>query len=524
MKISTTEQMRDLDRRAIEEYGISDQLLMENAGLAAYWMIFSRIGVKGRRFVIFCGPGNNGGDGLVVARKIYSQGGSVRVFLTSSPEKYGGAAGRNYQIASRLPFEIAELDDIREAEKALCGCDVIVDAIFGTGITREVEGVYRDLIEIINRTPVLTVSIDIPSGINGSSAAVMGAAVRADYTVTFGLPKIGNVLYPGYDYCGELYVTHISFPPELYNEPDIRLEAAEPVPLPPRNPAGHKGSFGQVLFVAGARSYYGAPHYSALSFLKAGGGYSRLATPESAAPEIASEGKEIVFIPLPETESGSLALKSADAILDIAEDMDMVVAGPGLSLDEQTRELVRVLAEKIECPLMIDGDGITAVAEDLNIVKKRKGGTILTPHPGEMSRICGSGVGEIMSNRVEILREKSSVLNSVIVLKGAHTLTGCPDGSVYINMSGNSGMASAGSGDVLTGCISAMFGLGLSLENAAVNGVFIHGLSGDLAAGRIGLDGITAGDIMEFLPPALKNYRENRVEIIRDCYHSIYKI
>ncbi|MFO7914722.1 MAG: NAD(P)H-hydrate dehydratase [Candidatus Krumholzibacteriales bacterium] len=524
MKISTTEQMRDLDRRAVEEYGISEQMLMENAGLAVYSVILSRIGIRGKRFVVFCGPGNNGGDGLVIARKIHSEGGELKVFLTGNPQKYSGPAAVNYNIISGLPVDVEVIEETRQAEEEVEKCGVVVDAIFGTGITREVEGVYADLIDLINRAGKTVVSVDIPSGVNGDSAAVMGRAVRADHTVTFGLPKAGNILYPGFGYCGELHVTHISFPPGLYDRPDIMMETASPAELPPRKKAGHKGTFGDVLFVAGARGYYGAPHFSALSFLKAGGGYSRLATPASAAPGIASGGKEIVFIPLPETESGSLSLDSAGSILDIAEDMDMVVVGPGLSLEEETRELVRVLVEKIPCPVLIDGDGITAAAENLEILKKRKGKTVITPHPGEMSRICGRSTGEIMADSVRILREQASGLNSLIILKGAHTLTGLPDGNIYVNMSGNQGMASAGSGDVLTGCIPAMFGLGLTLEEAAVCGVFIHGLSGDMAAGQKGSDGITASDIMEFLPLAVKSYRANRSEILRDCYHSIYRI
>lgn len=523
MKISTTEQMRDLDRMAVQKYGISEQMLMENAGLAVYSVILSRIGIRDNRFVIFCGPGNNGGDGLVIARKIHSEGGEVKVFLTGSPEKYSGPAKANYEIISGLPLDVTVIEKARQAEKELEKCSVVVDAIFGTGITREAEGVYGDLIDLINRSGKVVVSVDIPSGINGDSAAVTGRAVRADYTVTFGLPKNGNILYPGFEYCGELHVTHISFPPELYNRPDIMTEIASPAKLPPRNRAGHKGTFGNALFVAGARGYYGAPHFSALSFLKAGGGYSRLATPASAAAGIASEGKEIVFIPLPETDSGSLSADSADAILEIAEDMDMVVVGPGLSLEEETGELVRMLVEKIACPVLIDGDGITAVAGNPEILEKRKGKTVITPHPGEMSRICGRSIGEIESDRIRILREQTARLDSLIVLKGAHTLTGLPEGKVYVNMSGNPGMASAGSGDVLTGCISAMFGLGLSLEEAVVTGVFIHGLSGDLAAGEKGSDGITASDIMDFLPLAVRRFRENRSEILRDCYHSIYR-
>jgi hydroxyethylthiazole kinase-like uncharacterized protein yjeF len=346
----------------------------------------------------------------------------------------------------------------------------------------------------------------------------MGTAVKADHTVTFGLPKIGNLLFPGYDLCGKLCVSHISFPPSIYDVDSLKVEINHPVELPPRDKDGHKGDFGQVLFIGGAASYFGAPHFAASSFLKAGGGYARLAAPQSVTPVIATKGSEIVFVPQKETPSGSIALENKSALLELSERMDMVVLGPGLSLVDETQQLARDLAREINRPLLVDGDGITALCMDLQAIRERKGVTILTPHLGEMSRITDTPAPEINVNKIDVLQSTASDLNAIIVLKGAHSLIGYPDERVFINMSGNSGMATAGSGDVLTGTIAAMFGLGLSLQDAVRKGVFIHGLSGDLAAKDKGEDGITAQDILNYLPMAVKMDREGLNDILRDRY------
>ncbi len=508
MKVSRVSEMRALDRTAIEEFGIVAELLMENAGQAVYFVLLKEFGIKGKNFVIFCGLGNNGGDGFVVARKIHSSGGAVKVFVLGDPGRFKGAAKINLDIVSRLPIEVRRIESIEVIKTEVAHCDGIVDAILGTGLTRDVAGLYRDVIELINESGKTVFSVDIPSGVHGDTGKVMGVAVKADYTITFGLPKIGNVLFPGYGLCGKLYVSHISFPPSIYNADTLKVEINYPVRLPPRDKDAHKGDFGEVLFVAGASSYFGAPYFAALSFLKAGGGYSRLAAPESIVPFIASKGSEIVFVPQVETSSGSIALQNKRALLELSKRMDMVILGPGLSLEEETQQLVRELAREVDKPLLIDGDGITALCQDLQTVKGRKAETILTPHLGEMSRITKMSVREIDANKIDVLQRTARELNSTIVLKGAHSLVGYPDERVFINMSGNPGMATAGSGDVLTGTIAAMFGLGLSVQEAVRKGVFMHGLAGDLAAEDKGEDGITAQDILDYLPLAVKMDRE----------------
>ena len=504
--------------RAIEEFGIAEELLMENAGQAAYFVLLKEFGIKDKTFTIFCGTGNNGGDGLVVARKIHSSGGVAKVYLLGDPGKYRGAAKINLGIVSRLPIEVQRYQSLDLSKEDITQSDLIVDAILGTGIIGDVRGQYREIIESINdsRKPVL--SIDIPSGIHGDTGQVMGAAVKADYTVTFGLPKIGNMLFPGFELGGKLYVSHISFPPSIYNSDSLKIAINHEQKLPPRNINGHKGDFGEVLFIAGAASHFGAPYFSALSFLKAGGGYSRLAAPHAIIPSVAAKGSEIVFIPQRDTGSGSISMENKDALLSLSEKMDMVVIGPGLSLDRETQQLVRELAQAIDKPILIDGDGISALCQDLNIIKERQAATILTPHSGEMSRMTNVSVTEIEQHKIDILQRKARNLQAIVVLKGAHSLIGYPDGRVFINMSGNSGMATAGSGDVLTGAIAAMFGLGLSIPEAVRKGVFFHGFAGDLAAGDKGEDGITAQDILDYLPLAVKMDRLGLSEMMKERY------
>ena len=524
MKVSTVDEMRNLDRIAIEKFGITDDLLMENAGQAAYFVILEEFGIGGKNFVVFCATGNNGGDGFVVARKIHSTGGEVKVYVLGDAFKFKGAAKKNYEIVKRLPIELEHVKSTASIEKEILDCDAVVDAIFGTGLKRNIEGVYKDVIQRINESGKTVFSIDIPSGINGDTGEVMGIAVEADFTVTYGLPKIGNLLYPGYENCGKLYVSHISFPPSIYEKNSTKVEISQPVFLPERYGNAHKGDLGDTLFIAGASNYFGAPYFSASSFLKAGGGYARLASPSSITPFIAGKGSEVVFFPQKETSSGSIALKNKSALLSLSEDVDMVVMGPGLSLNEETQTLVRELSIKINKPLLIDGDGLTAIAKDISVLKRRKSMTILTPHLGEMAGITGLSIRETNENKINMLQKTAEEIGAIIVLKGAHSLIGYPDRRVLINMSGNPGMATAGSGDVLTGTIAAMFGLGLSLEDAVPAGVFIHGLSGDIAAVEKGEDGMTAQDILDFLPDAVKYYRENLDDIAENNYESIYII
>lgn len=518
MKISSVDEMRAMDRYAVERVGIPETILMENAGQATASVLSKEIGIRDRKIIIFCGVGNNGGDGFVVARKIHADGGSAKVYLLGDSAKFRGAAKMNLDILARLPVEVRPVESIKKTRTEILHSDGIVDAIFGTGLDRDIGDIYRDIFSLINESGKKVLSLDIPSGVNGDTGQIMGAAVQAHCTVTFGLPKIGAMLHPGYEQCGKLYVCHISFPPSLYNHSGIKVQVNRPAALPARDKSGHKGSMGKALFIAGGASYYGAPYFSAMSFLKAGGGYARLAAPRTIVPHIAGQGSEIVFIPQMETISGSIGLENKESLLELAERMDMVVIGPGVSLDPETQRLVRELVKSIKVPVLIDGDGITAVSMDLKAIRKRKAPTVLTPHPGEMAEMTGQAISEINRQKITILQKTASDLGAFIVLKGPHSLIGYPDEQVFVNLSGNSGMATAGSGDVLTGTITAMFGLGLPLAEAVKKGVFIHGFAGDLAASERGEDGTTARDILDYLPLAMKQDREGPAEPYRSRY------
>ena len=515
--------MRRMDRQAAGEYGISENLLMENAGLAACSAIGREMEVPGKRFLLFCGSGNNGGDGLVVARKLHSMKAEAAIRLLGDAGKFKGSSLSNFTTTQKLGLDIQTVADTADIEAEIAGCDAIVDGIFGTGLDRKIEGIYSQVIELINESGKKVFSLDIPSGIHGDTGQEMGISINADCTVTFGLPKTGNLLYPGYERGGRLYVSHISFPPDLYEDEKLLIEINRPKELPPRIPEGHKGTFGDALIVAGASGYFGAPYFAAMSFLKAGGGYSRLAAPADIVPHLACGGSEIVFVPQSATESGSLSLSNRDGLLDLAGSVNIVVLGPGLSLDEETQELVRELAGNIEKPLVIDGDGLTALSGSPDILSGRKFPTVLTPHTGEMSVLSGLSKEEINGDRIGTVRKWAGRLQSVVVLKGAHSLIGFPDGRIRINTTGNSGMATAGSGDVLTGTIAAAFGLGLPIEEAVCAGVLIHGTAGDLAAEQIGEDGVTARDIQENLPRAVRMYRDDYSGLLKRCdpVHSV---
>lgn len=508
MQIATVEQMRAMDRAAVDRFGITELQLMENAGLAAFRVLAERWGVWGKRFLVLCGPGNNGGDGFVVARKILADGGEPVVALLGEPSRYQGAAAANLEIVKRTEIPLTVIEDAEALKPILCGCHGVVDALLGTGLSKPVTGLCAAVIETVNATGLPVVSLDIPSGVNGDSGQVLGTAIRAHLTVTFGLPKPGNLLYPGAAHGGELFVSRISFPPELTSACELQLAVNTPPPLPPRDPAGYKGSFGDALFIAGSEGYYGAPVLAATAMLKAGGGYSRLAAPASVVPHLAAPGSELVFLPQAATEAGSIARSNLEALMAASVGCDITVLGPGISLDRETGMLVRELAARIHAPLVLDGDALTAVAQEPAILARRPGPTVLTPHLGEMARLTGKEKAAILADPVGTARKAAADFKAVVALKGAHTLVALPDGRVFVNLTGNHGMATAGAGDVLTGAIAAMYGLGLALEPAVCLAVFLHGLAGDLAAEAVGPDGVTAGEILAHLPAAVRAHRE----------------
>ncbi len=525
MKIASVEEIRELDKKA-EEFGLSSEILMENAGNAAFCAIEKEMnGIENKSFVIFTGTGNNGGDGFVVARKLASAGATVSLFLIGDESKLKGVTLKNFKRLDSFPIERYTINFFdRITEMNIYRCDAIVDAIFGVGISRPIKGIYKEIIEGINISGKPVFSIDIPSGINGDTGEIMGIAVKAKYTIAFGLPKRGCFIYPGADYTGKLYVSHISYPPSLYNSEKIKVQINIPIEIPKRMNDTHKGDFGKALFISGGKNYLGAPYFSSMAFLKSGGGLSFLATPKSIAPFVASKGSEVVVVPLSETPESTISEKSVEKILELSGDMDIVSIGSGITTNSETLEAARKIIRNVRKPVIIDGDGITAITKDIDIIKNREFPTILTPHLGEFSRIANMPIEDIKLRKIGVASEYTEKLNAVIVLKGAFTLIALPDGRVMVNTSGNPGMATAGSGDVLTGTIAAMFGMGLSVEGAVRTGVFMHGLSGDLASKSVGTDGVTASDILNFLPKAVQYFRENYKKLRENAYERAYSI
>lgn len=515
MGLCYAREMKEIDMKAEEVYGIGSSILMEDAGSAIYSLVVREYGCYGRKVAVIAGTGNNGGDALVAARRLLSCGAYVEVFVVGDPDRYPEPARKNYDTITKMRIPLTHVrgsEDLRVLKDRLREFDVVVVGLVGIGLKGEVRGIYREVIEAVNSSGRDVVSVDIPSGVNADNGKVYGVAVKSKYTVTFGLPKIGNVLYPGYYYCGKLFVSMLSYPRELILPDSTKIELNVPEPVPERVRWGHKGTFGKLLAVAGARYYYGAPYYVAYSFLKAGGGYSRLAAPRSVIPYIAARCSEVVYIPLDETEEGTLSLRNVDRILELVDsfDIDVVAVGSGVSLNPETQDLVRELVKHVERPIIIDGDGITAVARNPELVKSRKASTVITPHLAEFSRLTNMKIAEIEEDPVSALRKATSELNAYIVLKGAHSLVGYPDGRVYINMTGNPGMAKAGTGDVLTGTIAAMYGIGFRDVGVATRmGVLVHGLAGDLAAEKLGEDGVTPEEIIGELPHSMRILREN---------------
>ncbi|MGC9347722.1 MAG: NAD(P)H-hydrate epimerase [Anaerolineae bacterium] len=508
MKVSTISEMRALDRKAIEEFGIAAEILMENAGQAVYFVILNEFGIKDKRFLVICGLGNNGGDGLVVARKLHSSGGLVKVLLLGDPDRFQGAARANFEVISRLPIEVGQPESVQAVEKELTWCDAVVDAMLGTGISGAVRGLYRDVIEATNRSTKTVFSVDIPSGVHGDTGTVMGAAVRADYTVTFGLPKIGNVLLPGRDLCGKLYVSHISFPSSMTEATSLRTEINSPVRIPSGKERAHAEDFRRALFLCGVPPRHGNSELAALAYLEAGGQKPALAAPRSFTTALSTGETNAAVLPQTETKRGGIALENKEDLLEIARQMGIVGVGPGLSLELETQRLIRELAAEIQAPLLVAGDAVKAMDDDPEIIRGRKEETILICDAGELADLTKSTEEEINGDPVDTLRRTCGELRATVVLTGEQAILGYPDGHVFINMSGASGRTSADSAAILTGTIAALFGLGLPLRDAVRDGVFIYGLCVDLATEDSSGDIVTAGDILGYLSKAVGKVRD----------------
>ncbi len=568
LKVVTAKEMHKIDSNTIATYGIAGTILMERAGLA----VVSRIneiffqntdnpaGVIHEwpqggdlKVIILCGGGNNGGDGLVVARTLHNQGKDVEVFLTTKPEALKGDVKINYNAAKKFGVRIFPIKRFltlygrfmkRPYGRAYSHTPLhqilIIDALLGTGLNKDVRRPLSDVINKINKLLLPVISIDIPSGISSDTGQIMGCAVKAKITVTFGLPKRGHYLYPGAEYSGKLYIEDIGFSRKLTTSEKIKVNLPQKEDiislLPERPKYSHKGTYGHVLLIAGSKGKTGAALMAAKACLRTGAGLVTIGVPESLVSSLQSRLTEEMLLPLADKGNGTLSFKSADAILGFLNKQANVLAiGPGLSADGEISELVCRLITNSNVPIVIDADGLNAIAGRTGVLRKCRAPIILTPHAGEMARllqwsaVSGQRSAEklkIQSKEVDasfrlherIERDRINIAlifakktGSYLVLKGVPTVIASPGGNVFINSTGNPGMATAGTGDVLTGMISSFLAQRVSPQNASILGVYLHGLAGDIAAQKRGEHSLVASDLINALPGGFKTIREHNM-------------
>lgn len=519
LRLVTAQEMREIDRRAIEEFGIPGLLLMENAGRSVAQAVIEKLRkVAGKKVVILCGKGNNGGDGLVAARHLFQHGAAVKVFLACEPEDITGDARVNYEIWERFGqqvFSLVSSNGLQLLKLALMQSDAVVDALYGTGFRGRMADRLGKVAETVNAAGKLVFAVDVPSGLEADTGRVNGQCIRADLTITFGLPKIGLAIEPGAGYAGELIVADISLPRALTDKAGAgRFFLTKQLVgswILPRPAAAHKGSFGRVLVVGGSRGMLGAACLAAFAALRAGAGLVTLGVPRSLQDAAAAKLTEVMTCGLQETPEGALSTPAGPEIMDLLKQSTVLTLGPGMSQHPETAALVRDLVGAAEIPVVLDADGLNAFAGEGRLFAGRKSPLVVTPHPGEMARLLGKSVAAVQSERIRIAERAARDWGAVVVLKGARTIVASPDGFTAVNSTGNPGMATGGSGDVLTGAIAALVAQGYELFRAAAAAVYIHGRAGDIAAGKKGEMGLVAGDLIESLPAAckeLEDYRE----------------
>ncbi len=520
MKILTAAQMQRIDRLTSERYGVSSLTLMENAGRGVVEFLAERFSpLEPHQIAILCGRGNNGGDGMVIARLLRGKGLKPRVVLLADPRSLKGDAGVNFQRLSDTGVSeiVSDLPAWERAKTSLAGTTLLVDALLGTGLSKPLEGFLLQVVRDVNTAfpGIRVVSVDLPSGISADTGELIGESVRAHASVTFTAPKVAHVFPPACERVGEWVVKEIGTPPEaLGGDPELLLNLTRREDLAwlaePRRREAHKGSFGHVLILAGSIGKTGAAAMAAKAALRAGAGLVTVATAKSALPIIASLGMEFMTEALPETDAGTISLRALDnGKLDkLVEGKTVLAVGPGIGTVPETAEFVRTVAKKYSLPLVLDADGLNAFAGCVSTFggERRPGSAVLTPHPGEMARLTGKTTADILANRVQVARQFSTGYQVSLVLKGFRSLTASPDGQVWVNPTGNPGMATGGTGDVLTGLLAGLLAQypGRAMSEVVAAGVYLHGLAGDLAACELGERSLVAGDLLESLPRAFK--------------------
>jgi len=512
MKVLTSSQMKAIDRTAIEDLGIIGPILMENAGLQiAMEILDSFPDIDYEDIVIIAGKGNNGGDGFVVARHLYNQGCGPHVILLARMEDLKGDAALNAGIAKKMGISISEIPTEKERrilKKALKKATIVIDAIFGTGLTEPARGFFAKVIEDVNASEAYTVAVDIPSGLSADSFQIIGPCVVADLTITLAAPKIAHIFPPAEEMVGELVVADISVPPRLFEEDKLKLELVEEeniIPyFQPRKRDAHKGNYGHLLILSGSLGKTGASVMAGKAALKMGAGLVTIGTPQSCLPIVARAMVELMTEPLPETPEQTFSVDAVDGSLALLRDKDALLLGPGISTNPSTAEFVRTLLPQINVPVVLDADALNILAETPDLLKSLKTTAIVTPHPGEFARLLGTSTKEIVEKKLDLVPKFAQEYGLYLVLKGYRTLICTPDGHTYVNPTGNPGMATAGSGDVLSGMIASMIVQEKDPLLATLAAVFVHGLSGDIGAQRIGEKALTAGKLITYLPTAIK--------------------
>ncbi len=513
-------EMRAVDKLSTTELKMPAILLMENAGLKTAQTIHREVGdLTNKHACIICGKGNNGGDGFVVGRHLSRMGAKVEFFPTANLSELRDEAAANRQIAKSLRLPIHDIHTIDELKSSFAP-DLIVDALLGTGIRGEVTGLYREIIEWVNAQSAIVAALDTPSGVNCETGEVAGIAVRADFTVTMGNIKTGQLFYPARSHQNRLFVADLNAPPFLLEKVNTRKFLVTPEDilsfLPERPADGYKNTFGKVFVIAGSTGLTGAATMASLSALRSGAGMVVLGIPERFNPVLEEKVTEVMTAPLPETEDGSIHSRAINHIDRWLQWSHVLALGPGLSTHPETQTFVRALLRKADKPIVIDADGINNLAGQFDLIRNYPADIVFTPHVGELSRLIGVSQKDILANRISVLQEWAPKLHCTLLLKGAPTLIADASGTVYFNPTGNAGMATAGSGDVLTGLIAGFLGQGLTGREAAIAGAFIHGMAGDLAAQELGQRGMIAGDILSYVPDALLFFENNDRETLRN--------
>jgi NAD(P)H-hydrate epimerase len=515
MKVVTARQMAELDRATIQQFGIPSLALMENAGRCCADRILrileEKVGAPQEASVaVVCGKGNNGGDGMVIARHLHNKGVYVEAFLLCEMDDLSKDARAQAEILRRLDLEVRVIRDtegVEDLRTYLEEVHLCVDAIFGTGLSSPLSGTIREVVEVINLSMATVFAVDIPSGIDATTGRILGEAIRADHTGILGLPKIGNVLLPGSIHCGETEIYDIGIPSRAVFDAEIKTETLEePVVksmLSVRPPDFHKGDAGRVYIIGGSPGMTGAPCLAGLAALRMGAGLVTVVVPASLRPIVEAKQMEVMCAGVPDGGGGHFTAEMIPPLLEAVAKADFIVVGPGLGMTEAAPRFLAELLPRLRVPFLLDADALNALAGQVDTLQSAGATCLITPHAGEMSRLTRESIEAIEASRIDSARHLAEEESVTVILKGARTVVATPKGDIFINMSGNPYMASAGMGDALTGMIAALASQGLSSTDAACAGVFLHGLSADLLVRRHPMTPVIATDVIGNIKEAL---------------------